>query len=67
MKQSTRGTPASDPGAERRSEVPQPSGVHEDWLLDEALQETFPASDPIAPAGDAHRDRTGRADPRTTG
>jgi starvation-inducible DNA-binding protein len=27
--------------------------VHGDWLLDEALQETFPASDPIAPAGDA--------------
>jgi hypothetical protein len=23
---------------------------HEEWLLDESLAETFPASDPIAPA-----------------
>ncbi len=23
---------------------------HDEWLLDEALAETFPASDPIAPA-----------------
>jgi len=23
---------------------------HEEWLLDEALKETFPASDPISPA-----------------
>ncbi|HVE55062.1 MAG TPA: hypothetical protein VNB23_16885 [Ramlibacter sp.] len=22
---------------------------HDDWLLDEALRETFPASDPISP------------------
>lgn len=26
------------------------SPVHDDWLLDEALRETFPASDPISPA-----------------
>ena len=26
------------------------SEQHEDWLLDEALLETFPASDPISPA-----------------
>ena len=26
------------------------SPVHDEWLLDEALQETFPASDPIRPA-----------------
>jgi hypothetical protein len=26
------------------------SPAHEDWLLDEALLETFPASDPISPA-----------------
>ena len=24
--------------------------LHEEWLLDEALKETFPASDPISPA-----------------
>jgi hypothetical protein len=24
--------------------------AHDEWLLDEALSETFPASDPIAPA-----------------
>ena len=28
-----------------------PPGDHEEWLLDESLVETFPASDPIAPAG----------------
>jgi len=26
------------------------SPAHDDWLLDEALLETFPASDPISPA-----------------
>lgn len=26
------------------------SSRHDEWLLDEALGETFPASDPIAPA-----------------
>ena len=25
------------------------SPVHDEWLLDEALEETFPASDPISP------------------
>ena len=25
------------------------SPVHDEWLLDEALAETFPASDPISP------------------
>ena len=24
--------------------------LHQEWLLDEALKETFPASDPISPA-----------------
>lgn len=27
------------------------SPLHDEWLLDEALAETFPASDPISPAG----------------
>jgi hypothetical protein len=27
-----------------------PSTSHDEWLLDESLRETFPASDPIAPA-----------------
>jgi hypothetical protein len=26
------------------------SAAHDDWLLDEALLETFPASDPISPS-----------------
>ena len=26
------------------------SSAHDDWLLDEALLETFPASDPISPS-----------------
>ena len=30
------------------SEVQSPT--HDEWLLDEALAETFPASDPISPA-----------------
>jgi len=29
--------------------------VHEEWLLDEALKETFPASDPISPARPSER------------
>jgi hypothetical protein len=33
-------------GAFARRDVSQ----HEEWLLDEALKETFPASDPISPA-----------------
>ena len=32
-----------EPGSSRQSD-------HEEWLLDESLVETFPASDPIAPA-----------------
>jgi hypothetical protein len=32
--------PASKPGAPG----------HDDWLVDEAIEETFPASDPTAPA-----------------
>jgi len=31
-----------------RSEVGSPG--HDEWLLDEALLETFPASDPISPS-----------------
>ena len=26
------------------------SSTHDEWLLDEALDETFPASDPISPS-----------------
>ena len=37
--------------ASRPTEPADPrSPAHEDWLLDEALQETFPASDPISPS-----------------
>jgi hypothetical protein len=27
---------------------------HEEWLMDEAIEETFPASDPISPSLPAH-------------
>ena len=36
--------PPSDAAASRAE------SRHEEWLLDEALKETFPASDPISPA-----------------
>jgi hypothetical protein len=49
--------PLPDPGdaMEPDSAPPIPgaepaSPRHDEWLLDEALDETFPASDPISPA-----------------
>ena len=33
--------------------------LHEEWLLDEALKETFPASDPISPARPTRSHRGG--------
>ena len=50
--------PIPTPDAPRRPGDPKPSSrpeetrspAHEDWLLDEALLETFPASDPISPS-----------------
>ena len=41
--------PASGGDAAAAADVPAPRS-HEEWLLDESLAETFPASDPIAPA-----------------
>ena len=38
-------TEARTPGAADAA-----SPAHDEWLIDEALQETFPASDPIRPA-----------------
>jgi len=47
-------TPApAQPATEDPMPAPpaEPAGpAHDEWLLDEALAETFPASDPIAPA-----------------
>jgi hypothetical protein len=44
--------PTSDPGPGADPAAP----AHDDWLLDESLRETFPASDPISPdAGKHHR------------
>jgi starvation-inducible DNA-binding protein len=60
MKRPANGSQASNDSAAPRIEASQPASAHGDWLLDEALQETFPASDPIAPAADA-RDRTRRS------
>jgi hypothetical protein len=34
----------------RRPQPPIGTPEHEEWLLDEAVDETFPASDPPAPA-----------------
>jgi uncharacterized protein YeaO (DUF488 family) len=51
MKQPVNTTPASEAPSGRQGEASRLPSAHEDWLLDEALQETFPASDPIAPAG----------------
>ena len=53
---------------ERHEDEASPSGEdsrpgsskHEDWLLDEALAETFPASDPIAPAHSPEREEIER-------
>jgi hypothetical protein len=34
----------------RRTKIERSSDVsHQEWLLDRALEETFPASDPISP------------------
>ena len=38
--------PAAEPGPAENPAAPQ----HDDWLLDESLRETFPASNPISPA-----------------
>jgi hypothetical protein len=38
------------------------SPLHDEWLLDEALAETFPASDPISPTtGDSSDERVSSA------
>jgi hypothetical protein len=34
----------------RFSAVESTRAAHDEWLLDEALAETFPASDPISPS-----------------
>ena len=51
----------------RKQSVPGkvPPGDHEEWLLDESLVETFPASDPIAPAVPraTHRPRSDETGP----
>jgi hypothetical protein len=49
-------SPDAPPGKRRsrwtpEEDAPPPhSPSHDDWLLDEALVETFPASDPISPS-----------------
>lgn len=40
--------PGEGPPPSRPEETRSPA--HQDWLLDEALLETFPASDPISPS-----------------
>ena len=43
--------PSTADAARSRTE----SGRRQEWLLDEALKETFPASDPISPARPSKR------------
>ena len=38
----------------RKQPLTQPTGEHVEHLLDEALKETFPASDPIAVSPPVH-------------
>jgi hypothetical protein len=47
VRRSKRAIPAQPPEGTETVNVPP---THEEWLLDESLAETFPASDPIAPA-----------------
>jgi hypothetical protein len=42
-----RNTPVGPDGVDAESVKPS---AHDEWLLDEALNETFPASDPISPS-----------------
>ena len=51
------GEQAADAAVTRRE-----TSAHQEWLLDEALKETFPASDPISPARPAGEPRR-RAEP----
>jgi|KBSMisStandDraft_5_1062788.scaffolds.fasta_scaffold1154547_2 hypothetical protein len=39
-----------DPEPPANAAASRAQSRHEEWLLDEALKETFPASDPISPA-----------------
>lgn len=41
---------ATDETTDARPSAQPAKPGHDEWLLDEALRETFPASDPIAPA-----------------
>lgn len=50
----TMNTRSADTGADKApAQFPKSEGVHKEALLDEALAETFPASDPISPAYEA--------------
>jgi hypothetical protein len=40
--------PTREPRDDAKSRPGEPG--HEEWLIDESIEETFPASDPIAPA-----------------
>jgi hypothetical protein len=54
MKKSDGQAAGQQPRGRSRPAAKQPplpaASSHEEWLLDQALLETFPASDPIAPA-----------------
>jgi hypothetical protein len=41
---------ANVPPLRREASSDSPKEAHQEWLIDEALKETFPASDPISPA-----------------
>ena len=46
----TRDPAPADDESGRRPDQAETASAEDEWLLDEALQETFPASDAIAPA-----------------
>lgn len=60
-----RGPPARQQGAGDFEDRGPPPNDRQEWLLDQALMETFPASDPISPAGPAATDDR-RSSPTTT-
>ena len=50
MKPDARNAPADASAEMRETGRDRMSPLHDQWLLDEALAETFPASDPISPS-----------------
>lgn len=50
MRESMQQYPRPTLKRDRKPEPPKGTPEHEEWLLDEASEESFPASDPSSPA-----------------